>query len=220
MSWLQALPAIISAIATAGAGFLGKKGEQGSTFNKGQRSKIDEVLQSVGSPPDIQQNQGYQGGQEWLNSLFSDPDFFNNFEAPLQRDFQENTLPSIANRFGGMGSHGSFGGGFQRSLGRAGTDFQTNLAALRGGMQQQGVNQALQYGQQPVSNYMDLLRSVLQPTMNQYQPASAGPLAGPLSALTNMFAQGYANQAGQNAGGGAMNAPNSSHGLNQSNTGY
>lgn len=197
MSWVQAIPAIISAITAGASAFTGKKAEQGSTYTKGQRSYIDEILQNLkgGGIPDIQQNQGFQGGQEWLNSLFNDPEFFNRFQAPLQRQFQEQTLPEISNRFAGQGSHGSFGGGYERSLGRAGADFQTNLAALQGGMQQQGVNQALQYGQQPINNFMQLLQTALQPTMNQYKPAT-NPLSGIASGFTSGAAQGYGQQFG------------------------
>ena len=115
-----------------------RKQSRVKTYTKGQQSKIDQILRSIWTGTRYYQNQGFQGGQEWLNSLFNDPEFFNKFEAPLRRDFQERTLPGIANRFGGMGTHGSFGGGFERAMGRAGTDFETNLGALRGGLQQTG----------------------------------------------------------------------------------
>lgn len=179
---------LISGLLSAGAGMLtGSEGEQKSTYSKGQRSKIDEILEDLkgmkGGAQDITTNPQYMQGQEWLNSLFNDPEFFKNFEAPLQRQFQEQTVPELANRFASMGSGGSTGStAFRNQLGREGSNLSTNIAALRGGMQQQGVNQGLQYAQQPFSNYMQLLQQALQPTMNQYQPpnAGAGAFAAPL----------------------------------------
>jgi hypothetical protein len=185
---------------SAGAGALtGSKGEQGSTYNEGQLSQIDQMLADLksmkgGGGQDITQNQGYQQGQEWLNSLFNDPEFFKSFEAPLQRQFEEQTVPELANRFAGMGSGGSTGStAFRNQLGREGSNLSTNIAALRGGMQQQGVNQQLQYSQQPVQNYLQMLQQAMQPTQNTYTPANAGvgQLAAPfLSAAGSYWGAG------------------------------
>jgi len=200
MTFAAMLPMLLSVLGGAASGIGGKSGEWGSTYSKGQRNQIDDILQSLkgmkGSQ-DITQNQNYQTGQDWLQSMFSDPEFFKNFEAPLRRDFEEQTLPGIANRFGGMGSHGSFGGGFQRAMGRAGTDFETNLAAQRGQMQQGAIPQLLGYSQQPFSNYMSMMQQGLQPTNNVYQPPTSGFMGGILPAFAGGAAQGYGQKWGQ-----------------------
>lgn len=182
--------ALMSLISTGIGAATGSKGGAGSTYNKQQLSKISEImedLKGMKGSQDITQNQGYQQGQEWLNSLFNDPEFFQKFEAPLQRQFEEETVPGLANRFASMGSGGSTGStAFRNQLGREGSNLSTNIAALRGGMQQQGVGQQLQYAQQPFNNYLSLLQAALNPTQNTYQP----PSAGGWGSLAAPFAQG------------------------------
>jgi len=184
-------------------GMGGQEGEFKSTYNPNQLGFLDNMLNNIkGQNQDITQNQNYQQGQDWLHSLFSDPDFFKNFEAPLQRQFQENTVPELANRFAGMGSGGSMGStAFRNQLGREGSNLSTNIAALRGGMQQQGVNQSLQYGQQPIQNMMQMMQQALQPTQNVYQPPTAGPMGDIMSSLAGGFAKGYGNKMGQGMAG-------------------
>lgn len=172
----------------------GSDAEVKSDYNKGQLGLIDSAINSIrgmGGNKDITSNQNYQQGQNWLSDLFNDPDFFKNFEAPLQRQFEENTVPDLANRFASMGSGGALGStGFRNQLAREGSNLSTNIAALRGGMQQQGVNQGLQYAQQPISNYQNMLNAILgHPTENNYQPASnpTAPIAG---AATRGYFQG------------------------------
>jgi hypothetical protein len=197
---------LLASLASGALSGLGGKNEKfGSTYNPEQQGSIQDLLQSIKGmkgQQDITGNQNYQGGQEWLQGLFNDPQFFQNFEAPLQRQFEENTVPDLANRFASMGSGGSTGStGFRNQLAREGSNLSTNIAALRGGMQQQGVNQGLQYAQQPFSNLMSMYQQALQPTNNQYQPASAG-FFGPIAAgLSGAAAQGAGNYFGQQAAG-------------------
>lgn len=179
------LPTILS-LANVG----GSDAKHGSTYNKGQRGLIDSAIEQIkglGSQ-DIRQNPQYQQGSDWLSSLFNDPEFFKNFEAPLQRQFQEQTVPDLANRFAAMGSGGALGStGFRNQLAREGSNLSTNIAALRGGMQQQGVNQGLQYAQQPISNYQNMLSGILgHPAQNTYQ----GP-SNPFAPIAGAATQGY-----------------------------
>ena len=215
------LPFALSAV----GGLTGDKAKQGSTYQKNQRSTIDSLLESVnqmrgGGGQDITQNPTYQGGNEFLQSLYNDPSFFQKFEAPLQRQFEEQTLPDIANRFGSMGSGGATGSSaFRNAANRAGVDFQTNLAGLRGGMQQQGAGQSLQYAQQPFSNIMSMLQQALQPTQNQYHPATPGFGGNIGSSMFGGLAQGYGQNMGQqmsNMFGGQQGGLNTGagHGMN------
>jgi len=172
------ISAIMSAIGPLLQAFTGNQGKMGSTYNKGQTGLIDQLVQQVkgmGNQTDISQNPQFQQGQNWLSSLFNNPDFFNQFEAPLRRDFEENTIPNLANRFAGMGSGGSLGStGFRNQLAREGSNLSTNIAALRGGMQQQGIPQLLSYSQQPFNQYQTLLQNALTPVNNTYQPGLLG----------------------------------------------
>lgn len=200
-----ALTAAIPAIVSLLGGLTGSSGKHGSTYGKNQRSLIDDLISQIkgrGNENNINQNPQFQQGQDWLSGLFNDPQFFERFEAPLQRQFQEQTIPDLANRFAGMGSGGSLGStGFRNQLAREGSNLSTNIAALRGNMQQNAVPQLLGYAQQPFSNYMSLLNSALTPTKNTYQPPSSGFLGGLAPGITSGFAQGYGNMLGQSFGG-------------------
>jgi hypothetical protein len=205
---------LLGSLLSGGLGALtGSKGEHGSTYNKNQLKGMDEILQQIrsgtgGPNQDITQNGNYQQGSEWLSNLFgNDPEFWNKFEAPLQRQFNEQTVPDLANRFASQGTGGSLGStGFRNQLAREGSNLSTNIAALRGNMQQQGVNQALQYGQQPVNNWMQQLQSILNPTQNTYQPPSSGGWGQIAGAAASGAANSYFGQ-NQNAGGGDVSNP-------------
>lgn len=195
--------AVFSALTNVAGQMTGKDAQQQSSFSKGQQGGINDILNMVKGMKgkgDITQNQGFQSGQNWINDLFNDQNFFNKFQAPMERQFSEQTIPGLANQFAGMGSGGSLGStAFRNALGREGEHLQESIAALRGGMQQQGVNQALNYAQQPFQNMMQLYNQALgQPMMNQYAPATTGGW-GSLSAP---FAQGatsyWGGQGGQN----------------------
>lgn len=202
-------PMTMLMLATTFAGLTGVGGndaKQGSTYSRGARSAIDDVLDSIkgmkGGATDITQNPEFMTGQKWLQDMFNDPEFFKSFEAPLRRDFEENITPSLANRFASMGSGGSLGStSFRNALGREGSNLETNIAALRGGMQQNAIPQLQSYAQNPFQNLMQLYGIGTQPTMNQYQPAHPGPFAGAANATIQGFAGGWANQQGQRFAG-------------------
>jgi len=205
MTWAPALIALASAAFSAYENRNGKNdAKQGSTYNKGQQGYLENLLQDLqgmkGGAQNIQNNPQYQQGQEYLNSLFNDPEFFNKFEAPLKRQFNEEIAPDLANRFASQGSGGSLGStGFRNQLAREGSNLSTNIAALRGQLQQAGAGQALQYAQAPFQNYQQLLQQALNPTQNTYQQASPGfwgPIAG---SATSGAIQYYTGQQSPNA---------------------
>lgn len=193
--------AAMTALSAASSAF-GEKGKQGSTYSKPQLGKIEDILndlKGMKGSQDITQNAGYQQGLQSLMNLFNDPEFFKSFEAPLQRQFQEETVPGLANRFASMGSGGATGStAFRNQLGREGSNLSTNIAALRGNMQMNAIPQLLQYAQQPFSNYMSLLQTALNPTQNTYQGPTAGPLGNILPPIIGAYGQGWAQQQGQN----------------------
>jgi hypothetical protein len=200
-------PLLMLALTTAlqaGSAALGSKGEHGSTYTKRQKGGINDIFDIInnikGGSADISQNPQYQQGQDWLSGLFNDQDFFKNFEAPLQRQFNEETIPSLAHRYGAMGSGGSTGStAFRNQLAREGSNLSTNIAAIRGGLQSQGVNQSLQYAQQPFQNLMSLYSQALGIAPNNtYQGPSTGPLGNTLSAFNSSLASGYGQKLGQN----------------------
>jgi hypothetical protein len=205
MSWAPAAIALGTALMSAYENRNGKNdAKQGSTYSEGSRSFLDNLLKDLqgmkGGAQNIQANPQYMQGQEYLNGLFNDPEFFNKFEAPLQRQFNEQTVPDLANRFASMGSGGSTGStGFRNQLAREGSNLSTNIAALRGQMQQQGANQLLQYAQQPFQNYLQLAGLGTTPTNNTYSPASPGFWGSIMPSVTSGAMQYYTGQNNPNA---------------------
>ena len=61
------------------------------------------------------------------------------FEAPLMREFQEQTIPGIAEQFASIDGQSS--SAFGQALGSAGAGLQENLAMLREGLKMQALQQ-------------------------------------------------------------------------------
>lgn len=189
----------------------GSPGKQGSTYNQNQLGTIDQIIQHINEMRgqgggDISQQQNFQQGQGFLNNLFNDPSFFQNIEAPALRQFNEQITPDIANRFASMGSGGSLGStAFRNELGREGSNLAERLSANRTGMQQQGANQALGYGQTQNQSFMQMLQQALQPTQNTYSQPTGGLFGPLLGALGGGAAAGYGQQWGQSMPGRQSN---------------
>ena len=77
-------------------------------------------------------------GVDYLQQLFN-PQSYERLEKPAMRQFQEQIVPGIAERFSAMGSGSKGSSAMRNELGRAGVDLATNLASLR----QQGMMGAL-----------------------------------------------------------------------------
>jgi len=79
------------------------------------------------------------------------------FEKPAMRQFQEEIIPGIAERFSGLGAGAQQSSAFQQALGGAGAGLAERLGMQRAGLQQQGLSQlmgllgpALTQQQQPI----------------------------------------------------------------------
>ena len=126
-----------------------------STMSKGQKNILQQILGSLqGQSGNIQQSPLFQQGSSFLQNLLSgSPEATAAFEAPFMRHFNEQVVPGIAERFSGLGSGAQNSSAFSQALGSAGAGLSESLASLRGQMQLGGLGQALQYAQQPISNY-------------------------------------------------------------------
>lgn len=106
-----------------------------STLNPQQQGLFNQQSGGLGSlQPQIMQ---------YLQQLLSgSPESTAAFEAPYMRQFNEQTVPALAERFAGLGATSS--SGFQQALGQAGAGLSENLASLReglrGGAAQQGMS--------------------------------------------------------------------------------
>lgn len=101
-----------------------------------------------GTSPQQQRTPIYTSGQEdILNQLMqqgSENLDFSNIENIEQKRFQEETIPSIAERFTSMGAGGQRSSAFQSSLGRASSDLGTRLGGLRAAFGGQQLGMGLQ----------------------------------------------------------------------------
>ena len=94
--------------------------------------------------------QGMQNSISYQNQLM-DPnsESINQFAAPYLHEFEQQTIPGLAEKFAGMGAMGGglSSSGFGQSLGAAGGNLQTMLAQLKAQLGQQAANQMMgQYG--------------------------------------------------------------------------
>lgn len=161
----------------------------------------------------LNQNPLFQQGQDWLSRILSnDPQSMQQFEAPYMQNFEERILPTIAERFAGMGTGagGLNSSGFQQTLAHAGRGLQSDLAQMRAGLQSGASQQGLQYAQQPISNQMNALS--FKPHENTYTPRQPGfvdSLANAIPGLAVSGLTGFMNNQNNNNYSNSMNRLNS-----------
>lgn len=116
------------------------KGEKGvpegfnrvSTLDPQQKAAFEQLLGMLSG------GRGLQLGQNYLEDILSgSPEAFEKFEAPYKRQFQEEIIPGIAERFSGAGAGAQSSSAFQQALGGAGADLSERLASLREGLRLQ-----------------------------------------------------------------------------------
>jgi hypothetical protein len=143
-------PMTMMALASAAAPLLGglfggggDKLKKIKNFDPGQQRFFDQYKQQA-----LESQGGMQDVMGLLQSML-DPnsDFFQNFENQQMNQFNEQTLPNIAERFAGAGALSS--SGFGQALGGAASGLQSNLAAGKSSMIMQALQQLMQqYNQQ------------------------------------------------------------------------
>lgn len=160
------------------------------TLSKSQQQLVNNQIQQA------LQLQGHGGGyqnaigllQQYLNPQ---SDIYNNFEQPYLDEFNQQTIPGIAERFAGFG--GGQGGalsssGFGQALSSAGANLQTNLAQMKSGMQRNAILDLL-------NQYNSLSSGALNAQPFGYQEKGAGIFPSAVSgALSNLNFSGMGGQ--------------------------
>lgn len=165
------------------------KMKQVPTLDPSQQQALQGILSQLGMMGG--QGGAYSGAQDYMSKILSgDPGAMAEFEAPYRQQFEQQTIPGLAERFAGMG--GGMGGGFSNSgfgqaIGGAGAGLQAQLAGLHGQLRQGAAGQAL--GQ---FNNLANLGLGTRGFENTYQPGSTGLMGG--------LGQGLASGAGQGGG--------------------
>ena len=119
------------------------------TMDKNQQKFLNQLMQMLG--PQGSLGQGMQGGID-LQKQLMDPssEAVNQFAQPYMNQFNQETVPGLAERFAGMGGMGGglSSSGFGQSLSSAGGNLQSQLAQLKAGLGQQAAQSLMgQYGQ-------------------------------------------------------------------------
>ncbi len=171
--------------------------QQLPTMNQGQMQGLEGILSQMKG----MQGQGgaYSGAQNYLSKILSgDPGSMAEFEAPYRQEFEQKTIPGLAERFAGMG--GGMGGGlsssgFGQALGGAGANLQSQLAGIHGNLRQGASGQAM--GQ---FNQLAGMGLGAKPFENLHRPGTGGLVGNLMQGLGGGLGMG----AGMSGGGGIM----------------
>ena len=140
----------------------GERTQQFQKFTQPQQQSLDQLLGGA--------QQGIDPMIQYLMQILSqDPQMMKQFEAPMMRQFQEETLPSIAERFtGSLGEGSERSSAFGQQLGQAGAGLQEKLGAQRANL-----------GSDAIQRLMSMLGTGLTPRFETaYQPRQPGLLEG------------------------------------------
>lgn len=132
-------------------GFLGGKDKMKKipTMTKEQQGLLNQMIGMLG--PQAGLGQGMMGGID-LQRQYMDPssEAVSQFTQPYINEFNQQTIPGLAERFAGMGAMGGglSSSGFGQSLSAAGGNLQSQLAQLKAMLGQQAAQSLMgQYGQ-------------------------------------------------------------------------
>lgn len=142
--------ALLGGLMGGASGFFGgeDKMKKIPTMTKEQESLLSQMMQMLGPQGGL--GQGMQKGIDYQNQLM-DPssEAVRQFTQPYMNEFEQQTVPGLAERFAGMGGMGGglSSSGFGQSLSSAGGNLQAQLAQLKAGLGQQAANSLMgQYG--------------------------------------------------------------------------
>ena len=110
----------------------GEKTEQFQRYTPEQEDVLNQLLGGGGQ-------QLPQAFDFLKNILSQDPETMKQFQAPAMREFQEDIIPSIAERFSGLDAQKS--SAFGQQLGKAGAGLEERLSAQRAGLGGQAISQ-------------------------------------------------------------------------------
>jgi hypothetical protein len=175
-----------------------EKTQQLPTISPEQQNLLKQLLQMINPHQmDIGQQPTFQSGQNFLQQLLGGDT--SEFEDPLMRQFQEQIIPGLAERFSGAGAGAQSSSAFQQALGGAGADLSERLASLRGQLKMQALPQALGYAQAPGQRGLQQAQLGLgtQSFENLLRPRTQGLLGGLLGGAGSGFGSGLGSMLGR-----------------------
>lgn len=138
---MSILDSLLGPIFKKGVGhdfLFGKKGgwEGFENFTPEQRAILDKILGGLGGIN--------EQGMNYLSQILSDdPELMKQFEAPYLRQFNEQIVPGIAERFTQAGARNS--SGFNQAIAQQAGSLSERLAAMRAGLKQNALEGAFGY---------------------------------------------------------------------------
>lgn len=118
--------------------------------------EVQKYLKQYQKSGGLGQQQGYQQGLGYLQQLFQpDSESMSAFNEPAMRQFQQEIIPAIAERFSLGDEKGS--SGFQNTLAQAGGNLAAMLNQQREQIRQQSLPQLLGYLQAPQQQTQSML---------------------------------------------------------------
>lgn len=169
--------------------------EQVPTMTGGQQDLLSQLLGNLGQGG--LGGQGYeQSIQKLLQIISGEPGAFEAYEAPMKRQFQEETVPGLLEQFSGAGARSS--SGMQQTLARAGESLSEKLGAQRAGLQENAIQQLLGsfMGQSKLGLGAKSFENIFRPGEQSGFEKLLGGLGG--------FGQAAGTVLGAGAGGGVM----------------
>ena len=157
-------------------------------FGQGKKSKIKEYSPYSDQQRDLMNQFGSDLGplaglakQDLMGILGNNPDSLRGFEDPYLKQFNEEIIPNIAERFSGLGAQKS--SAFGQALSQGGQDLETRLASLRSQLKQNAMQSLLQFGQMGMQQQNTPYIRQGSPGLFDSLSGSAGQIAG------NVFSQ-------------------------------
>lgn len=176
-------------VGTVGGGILGAltgffggkdKMKKVPTLSKGQQALLDRINQML--DPNGQLGKGY-GDALSLQQQYMDPssEAVKQFTQPYMDQFNNRTIPGLAERFAGFGAMGGglSSSGFGQSLSTAAGELQNQLAQIHGNL-----------GMQASNNMMNQYNNQTQTALNAQPFGYAKPQQSGAQGAVNEWAQG------------------------------
>lgn len=166
------------------------------TMTKEQQSLMKRMNQMLGSQGQL--GKGYQGALG-LQQQLMDPssEAVHQFSQPYMNQFEQQTVPGLAERFAGMGGMGGglSSSGFGQSLGAAGGNLQAQLAQLKAGLGQNAAQSLMQ-------QYGNLSGQMLGAQPFAYQQQAPSMAGGMMQGWAQGGFGGFPSFGGVGSGGG------------------
>jgi hypothetical protein len=106
-------------------------------YNPQQEDLLNQIMNALSGPL-------ASGTQNLQNILGGDQETFDAFERPARRAFEQQTLPTIAERFtGSLGEGSQRSSAFGQAIGSAGRELEEDLFSKRIGMQGDALSQLI-----------------------------------------------------------------------------